>query len=83
MMFKSATYGNRLRKKPPKKTPEDEYLDRVRENIKYEQLIQSAMETQRQAQAVVDGTFPALEKAMKRRQCKWAHDAGIANQSIV
>lgn len=68
-MLKSAT--NKLRKKPPKKSTEEECLDRVRDNIKYEQLIEKTMDAQKKAQAAVDRTLPSLQKAMRRRQRKW------------
>lgn len=66
MIFKSAT--GKFRKKGPKKSPEEEYLGRVRENITYEQLIERTMNTQKEAQTAIDQTLPVLQRAMNRRQ---------------
>lgn len=66
MLFKSAT--TKFHRLGGRNSPEDGYLDRVRENIKYEQLIQRTMEAQKRAQAAIDRTFPLLQKAMNRRQ---------------
>lgn len=70
MIFKSAT--GKFRKKGPKKSPEEEYLGRVRENITYEQLIERTMNTQKEAQTAIDQTLPVLQRAMKRRQRTYA-----------
>lgn len=68
MLFKSATTKLHSLGGGSRGSHDDEYLERVRDNIQYEQLIQRTMEAQRRAQAAVDGAFPSLQKAVKKRQ---------------